>query len=104
MERRPLLSHASSASLGGAHPEASASLCSRVTFAWLGELLKRGAAAPLELADLWHVRSPDEATRVRDQLQDGLWGNHARDAQRTTTASDLWRAIRQVRVNTLSPR
>ncbi|KAJ0410025.1 hypothetical protein ATCC90586_000884 [Pythium insidiosum] len=95
MERRPLLSHASSASLGGAHPEASASVFSRVTFTWIGELLKRGAAAPLELADLWHVRSPDEATRVRDQLQDRLWGDRPRGGQHAVTASDLWRAIRQ---------
>lgn len=58
---------------------------------WVGELLKRGAAAPLRAEDLWDLQPADDTTHVAAALAHCL----AQDLHAARPLS-LWRAIRRV--------
>ncbi|KAG6604625.1 ATP-binding Cassette (ABC) Superfamily [Phytophthora cinnamomi] len=65
-------------------PGARASWLSRATFSWLGPLLSRGAAQPLQADDLWALQPDDDTERVMVALR------HA-----VADSQSLWSAIRR---------
>ncbi|KAF1322516.1 Atp-binding protein, partial [Globisporangium splendens] len=74
------------------HPEQQAGILSKITFrymhAWLGGLLKQGAAVPLRAEHLWTLQESDETSHVATALALALEND-----RRAGRPLSLWRAI-----------
>uniref|UniRef100_K3X0D6 Uncharacterized protein n=1 Tax=Globisporangium ultimum (strain ATCC 200006 / CBS 805.95 / DAOM BR144) TaxID=431595 RepID=K3X0D6_GLOUD len=70
------------------HPEQQAGVLSKITFSWLGGLLKQGAAVPLRAEHLWALQPGDETSHVAKALARALEKDRC-----ATRALSLWRAI-----------
>ncbi|TYZ60662.1 hypothetical protein PybrP1_009423 [[Pythium] brassicae (nom. inval.)] len=92
-EETPLLSAAAAPSPTDSeweHPARRANALSKITFSWLGALLKRGADTPLRTEDLWPLLPADDTNKVAEALE--LRVAQDRHAARKLS---LWRAIRR---------
>jgi ATP-binding cassette subfamily C (CFTR/MRP) protein 1 len=66
-------------------PADRASWLSKLTFSWLGPLLRQGATRPLQAQDLWGLQAQDDTERVTSTLREAVDGNNEQS---------LWTPIR----------
>ncbi|GMH44339.1 hypothetical protein BSKO_12273 [Bryopsis sp. KO-2023] len=69
-------------------PEATAGLFSRLTFGWMGPLIRLGYKAPLEDCDVWNLPPGDNSAEINEVYQ-GHWQTEAKKPRKNNLPPSL---------------